>query len=45
MTKSEETMNKEITDKTVLYRTSPDHLSITSLPTPFYLLPLGEDDI
>ena len=50
MTKSEETMSKEGTglnlrNKTVLYHTFPDRLSITSLAIPFYLLSLGEDDI
>ena len=50
MTKSEEIMSKEDTDlnlhnKTVLYHAFPDHLSITSLVMPFYLLSLGEDDI
>ena len=50
MTKSEEIMSKEDTDlnlhnKTVLYHAFPDHLSITSLAMPFYLLSLGEDDI
>ena len=42
--------DKEDTDlnlrnKTVLYHAFPDHLSITSLAMPFYLLSLGEEDI